>query len=442
MLRIGLLLAIIYMFAVNVSAQEAKTRDELVQEDRANFESLDAWVYNDVARGFDTASKTGKPLLIVFRCIPCAACAQLDESIVERDPRVRDLLDQYVCVRVVYANGLDLGLFQFDYDQSFAAFIMNGDKTIYGRYGTRSHQTRSEDDVSLEGFIAALEAGLAIHADYPRNKALLAGKQGRSEPGYSTPEQFPQLAKYTSRPDYEGRVAASCIHCHQVGESLHAVWRDKGEPMPTDVLFPYPHPKILGLIMDPEARATVSRVEPTSVAEQSGFQAGDEIVTVDDQSIVSTADIQWALHHADDPGQLAVSIRRRGETLQLKLPLAHGWRSRGDISWRATSWALRRMTTGGMLLEDAGPELRAANQIDDDSLALVARHVGEYGEHAHAKRQGFLKDDLIVSIAGQSHRMRESDLFALMVNRPVGEEVPVTILRGRDRRQMSLVMQK
>ena len=48
---------------------------------------------------------------------------------------------------------------------------MNSDKTIYARFGTRSHQTRSEEDVSLEGFAQALESGLRIHANYPANRA-------------------------------------------------------------------------------------------------------------------------------------------------------------------------------------------------------------------------------------------------------------------------------
>jgi hypothetical protein len=205
--------ALILLFNSGLAAQEAKTRDQLVREDLANVSALDAWIYNDVAKGFLAARENGKPLLVVFRCIPCQACAQLDQSIVERDLRVQALLDQYVCVRVVQANGMDLQLFQFDYDQSFAAFIMNGDKTIYGRYGTRSHQTRSEDDVSLDGFAEALEAGLAIHASYPINKSHLAGKQPQTQPSYSTPEQFPRLASYSRTLDYDGKVAASCIHC-------------------------------------------------------------------------------------------------------------------------------------------------------------------------------------------------------------------------------------
>jgi hypothetical protein len=430
------------LFTAESSAQEGKNRDQLVREDLADFGSVDAWIYNDVERGFAAARETGKPMLVIFRCIPCEACAQLDQDIVERDLRVQALLDQYVCVRIVQANGMDLRLFQFDYDQSFAAFLMNGDKTIYGRYGTRSHQTESENDVSLEGFAEALEAGLEIHAGFPGNKPQLAGKQPRSKPRYGKPEQFPRLKSYASKLDYEGKVAASCIHCHQVGESLHAVLRDDGKPIPTESLFPYPHPKILGLVMDPKHRATIHRIEPDSQADKDGFRAGDKVISVEGQPILSTADIQWVLHNAADEGQLAVSVERDGQAMQLALRLPAGWRTRGDISWRATSWALRRMTTGGMLLADLSHEERAEHQIGDDDLALVARHVGEYGEHAHAKNQGFVKGDVIVSFAGHSKRMRETDVFALLVNRRVGERIPVNVLRGSKQVQLSFMIQK
>ena len=52
------------------------------------------------------------------------------------------------------------------------------------------------------------------------------------------------------------------------------------------------------------------------------------------------------------------------------------------------------------------------------------------------------KGDVIVSIAGKSNRMRESDLFAFLVNRAVGEKVPVGVLRGAERIELILLMQK
>lgn len=423
-------------------AQQRKTRDELVRDDLSNFGSSDAWIYNDLNRAFGIAHQTGKPLLVVFRCIPCQACAQLDQSIVERDLRVQGLLDQYVSVRIVHANGMDLSLFQFDYDQSFAAFMMNGDRTIYGRYGTRSHQTRSEDDVSLEGFVEALESGLQIHALYPGNQQDLAGKQPTLQPQYRTPEQFPRLAKYTSKLDYEGKVAASCIHCHQVGETLVAAFRDEGQAVPDRLVFPYPHPKILGLVMDPKQRATVMRVESGSTADRSGIRAGDKLLTLAGQSIISVADIQWVLHHAGDGGTLNAVVQRGDHEMALPLSLARGWRAEGDISWRATSWGLRRMTLGGLKLDEIPPDQRAERRLADDSLALVVSHVGEFGEHAHAKNQGFRKGDILVSIDGRAEPLRETDIFALLVNRPIGTQVPTYVRRGEQLLNLGLSTQR
>jgi hypothetical protein len=425
------------------AAQETKSRDELVRDDRANVDALDRWIYNDVGAGFEAAQKAGKPVLVVFRCIPCKACAQLDQSVVEAAPELQELLDKFVCVRVVHANGMNLGLFQFDYDQSFAAFIMNGDKTIYGRYGTRSHATESHEDVSLAGFVAALEAGLAIHGDYPNNRAELAGKQPQAAPQFATPEESTRLAKkYGAKLDYEGKVAASCIHCHQVGEAIQSAFRDEGKPIPSKHLFPYPHPKILGLIMDPNHSAKVARVEAGSAAASDGFLAGDEIVTLGGQSIISTADLQWVLHNAVDERSLPATIRRDGRTTEVKLTLAPGWRTRGDLSWRAMSWPLRRMTTGGLRLAVLSDADRAERELPNDSLALVVTYLGQHNDNALAKNRGFQKGDVITSIAGVSKPMRETDLFAMLVNRPVGEEIPVEVLRGMERLRFRLLMQK
>src|SRR5437016_10137890 len=155
-----------------------KDREGAVREDRAAMEKDARWIYNDFQRGFAEARRTGKPLLVVLRCVPCTACAGIDAAVLLQETELGPLLDQFVCVRVIDANALDLKLFQVDYDLSFSTVFFNGDGAVYGRYGSWRHQ-KDPQDKTTAGYKRALEAALAIHRGYPENKMALAGKQGR-----------------------------------------------------------------------------------------------------------------------------------------------------------------------------------------------------------------------------------------------------------------------
>jgi len=438
---ISLALIVLLSLAANVGAQNP--REQKVRDDLARITAQDFWIYNDVEAGFAEAKQTGKPVLVTFRCIPCEACAQLDEDVAERDPRVRDLLDRFVCVRVVTANGLDLSLFQYDYDQSWAAFVLNADRTIYGRYGTRSHQRESDDDVSIEGFARTLEAALRLHADFAANKAALAAKRG-PDAEIPVPEELPTLkGKYGPRLNYESNVVQSCIHCHMVGEAQRTVYRQKNEPLPDKFMFPYPNPKQLGLVLDPKEAATVLRVEPEATAARDGFRPGDEITSLEGQPIISTADIQWVLHNAGDSGRLTARVRRDGRELDVPLTLEPGWRRQGDISWRVSSWSLRRIALGGLSLDPATPEERRRAKANESQLALRVKAVGQYGPHAAARDAGFQKDDVIVSFDGRTERMTEGQLFEYVLrNKRTGDQVPVIVLRGSERKTLTMPVQE
>ena len=416
--------------ALTLPSPAQNPREKKVREDKVKVEADGYWIYNNLPKALVEAKASGKPVVVVLRCIPCEECVKLDDELVNTDPALRPLLDKYVRVRVVSANGLDLSLFQFDYDQSFAAFLMNADGTVYGRFGTRSHRTNWVGDVSIDGLAKALQGGLDLHADHPRNKGVLAAKRGPA-PAFPTPETFPSLkAKYGPALNYEGNVVQSCIHCHQIGDAIRANYRAKKEPIPEGVLFPYPHPKALGLILDPKEMATVSKVEAGSLADKAGFKPGDRIVSLGGQRLLSIADAQWVLHHTPaDGATLTAEVTRDGKPHPLSLALPKGWRRADDISWRVSAWQMRGWVTGGMVLEGVPEGLRV-------------KSVGQFGPHAAAKNAGFQIGDVIVAFDGQTELKREADLLAYAVNaRKVGDTVPVKLTRGGKAMELTLPVQ-
>ena len=94
-----------------------ESREDKVRKDKARVEAAGWWIYHDLPRAFAEAKATGKPLAVALRCIPCEDCVKLDDDLVDQDPRLKPLLQQFVRVRVVGTNGLDLATFQFDTDQ-------------------------------------------------------------------------------------------------------------------------------------------------------------------------------------------------------------------------------------------------------------------------------------------------------------------------------------
>ena len=95
-----------------------------------------------------------------------------------------------------------------------------------------------------------------------------------------------------------------------------------------------------------------------------------------------------------------------------------------------------------MLLKELTAEERQAAGIEPGRLALRAQHVGEYGEHAAAKRAGFQKGDIFIEVNGRPDPMRETDLLSLLLNTTQpGDQVPVTILRNGKTVQLKLPMQ-
>jgi serine protease Do len=389
------------------------------------------WVYDDLPRALGQARRSGQPLLAVLRCVPCAAGHALDEQVTRPGPELERLEKQFVCVRVIQARGLDLRLFQFDYDQSWCAFFLNADGVIYGRYGTRTGSGPDSDTyLSVASFRKAADRALDLHRGYPANKDRLAGKIGKG-PENPVPEKIPGLERRAKGPT----TRQTCIHCHMIREyTLRAKW-ERGRLTPAD-LWAYPMPDNLGLTLDREDGLRVKAVAAGSPAAAAGLAAGDDLVALDGQPLVSLADVQWVLHTAPAEGRLAVTLRRGGRTLEKTVALGGRWKE-SDLAWRASAWYGLRQ---GLQTEPLSAAEKRRRGLAPEGLALAVK--GLYGRgKSELEKAGLRKGDVIVGVDGRSEAMSESQFLAdLRLRHGPKDSVRFTVLRGGRREELTVPM--
>jgi hypothetical protein len=279
-----------------------------------------------------------------------------------------------------------------------------------------------------------LERVLELHRDYANVRDALAPKQGGPTP-FSVPIEIPGLAgKYQRELQWEGNVVQSCVHCHQIGDAYRTWYRQRAEVIPSDLIYPMPEPKTVGLNIDHRTAGKVRRVEASSIAEKSGFKPGDVIRAIDGAPMVSVADVAWALHRAPEAGTMRWTVLRDGLEKTLEVALPSDWRFDSDISARVGTWAMRAMALGGMVLRPLGEEQRAALAQEPHAIGLLVHNLGYYGEHAAAKNAGFQKGDVIVALEGFEGPITESRLIGELLRRyPNKTRLDAVVLRDGQR---------
>lgn len=316
-------------------------------------------------------------------------------------------------MRVIKANGLDLNLFQFDYDQTWCVVFLNADRTIYGRYGTRAGgRNQADTHISVSGFKKAVQRALDTHRGYPANKEQLAALTG-PKADFATPERIPTVQ------------TNDCIHCHQVHDSLlRHKWEQK--KLTAADLFVYPLPEQIGLKMDADDCLVVKRVSDGSPAAKASLRSGDRIVRINGTPLLSQADIQWLLHRSPSNTRIAMTYERDGRIAQTTVSLAGSWKL-ADLSWRESSWrALRHAVRFVPLSADK----KRHSNIAADSMAFEIKNM--YGPRPEPLRRAGVKiGDVVIGIGDRTDLVTETQfLVYLRLNYGPGQKIPLTIIRA------------
>lgn len=394
------------------------------------------WFYDDIHGAFAQARKSGRPILAVLRCVPSGNYREIDKQVARREtPGMAELLDKFVCVRIVQAHGLDLATFQFDTDLTWAVFFLNADKVVYGRYGHRCRQKEPHKDVSIDAFKKAARAALELHEGYPKNKKELAGKTVPAE--WRLPELIPELK---SQPDVKASDGKNCVRCHLVHEGELWSSRAPKQTLPDRLIWPFPMPETVGLTLDPKEMATVASVEADTPAEKAGFKAGDRIARMEGQPILSIADVQWVLNNVRDgvPVKVEAEIERDGKKTELTMTLPPAWRHKSDPSWRPIVPGLKHRLLGVDTFEAVAPEARKENNLPPSGMALRVKKVGT----SDGRNTSFTwkTGDVLISLDGRNAFDAEYDLVAHLLRKNPGQKVDFLILRDGRPQKGTLVL--
>jgi hypothetical protein len=324
---------------------------------------------------------------------------------------------------MVTIDDVDLGLFQFDYDQTWSAFFLNADGTIYGRYGTRADRGgNSTTHISIASLRNSMQRVLDLHKGNPSNKAGLVGKRG-PKPEYRVPKDIPRVER------------RHCIECHEVrGNVLRHKWQEKR--LTAADIWPYPLPENIGLKMDVDDGLRVKSVASNSPAERAGLTAGDELVSLDGQHLISQADIQWVLHRVPVDAKVVAGLKRGDKELRKTLTLSGSWKE-SDLSWRASTWSGLRY---GLQTDPLSTAKKKQANLAEDRLALVIKYM--HAERTAGPRKAGLRvGDVIVAVDGKTSALTESQFLAsLRLKHLPGDRVKLTVLRGQERLDLTIPM--
>jgi hypothetical protein len=321
-------------------------------------------------------------------------------------------------------KGVDLNLFQFDWDQTWCVFFLNADGTIYGRYGSRAGSgDKSTTHISIVSFQKSMERALELHRGYPANKSQLAGKRGPKFE-YATAEKIPNVEEH------------HCIHCHNVREGiLRTKWLDK--KLTAADLWTHPLPENIGLTMDVDDGLRVESVTPESFADKAGIRAGDVLVSLAGQTLISQADVQWVLHRSPVEAKLGVLFFRGGKeraATVATLTLSGSWKE-SDIAWRSSSGPGLRYGFWPVPLAASDKSQRG---IPAGSLAFRVKNL--YAPRAgKLKEAGMREGDIIIAVDGKTDAMTESQFISyLRLAHPPGDTIRFTLLRQGKREELEV----
>jgi serine protease Do len=325
--------------------------------------------------------------------------------------------ETFVLVRVLNMRGVNLNVFDFDYDLTWAALFLNAEDHIYGRYGSREADS-PDRQLSLAGLRYAMLQALAAHR-------LLRSAGSNRAPGTQVPrtvEQYPAAKRLKEN---------ACIHCHQVYDFRRQNLEMKGSWRRENV-WVYPLPENIGLTMQIDQGNRVETVRVDSPGHRAGLRPGDVLLSLNGCTVASIADIEYALNRAPANGRIRVDWQRDARPLSADITLPEGWRIT-DVSWRPSLRGVGPFPS--IHGEDLSAEEKRSLGLSEKRLAF---RQGNFLSEA-ARQAGIHQNDIILGVDNRVLEMSARQFIAyIRLTYHVGDRITFDLLRNGQRLRIPL----
>jgi serine protease Do len=336
--------------------------------------------------------------------------------LVRLEESIAGVAREFVRVRVLNMRGVDLRIFDFDYDLDWAALILTPEEKVIGRFGGHDGPYPNRFQ-TFSGLRYALEQALKA-----RRPVADAVPPAKIKP--DTVESYPAIERIK---------ADACIHCHQAFDFRRQALQASGK-WRKEMAWVYPLPENVGLLLDPQQGNRLDGVAADSAANRLGLKAGDVLRSVNGIRTASFADVQYALHRADSSSEIGVVWERAGQKREGILRPSAGWRVT-DLAWRASTKKLGPAPS--IHGEDLSDEQKKQLGLEPKHLAIA---LGPFLPQV-ARQAGLRQGDIIVGVDGKRLEMTagQFDVFIRLEYQP-GQKLTYNLLRGGRPENVSLTL--
>lgn len=328
-------------------------------------------------------------------------------------------MSQYVLVRIIRMDNVDIGLFEHDRNNTLYFYLMNADEQIYMRYGGRD-AAGPDTYLNLASLEIALQKGLDLHEKY--RKGELA-KQPRPKPAF--PRELPLLVERTF-------ARNQCVECHLIGDFQNLHREKDGTLDKMTHMYRSPDIKVIGIYLDVPKGLVVK--EANGPVAEAGMQPGDLITAVNGLPVLTFADLQHNYDKTDRRAAKTVTftVDRAGKSETLTVTLPPRWWYY-DVRYRQSSVDPRIYFDSRPLTE---AEKKQRN-LPVDGFACEVTRLDSFGVmmKSHELKVG----DIIVAVDGveRDPYANTAELYMKLKLTP-GDKVKLDVLRDGQRIQSTL----